>query len=170
VVLNNLAGTQCWVYMDDVNRLKRAYDTAVWKPKCEGRTLRKKSRITDAKGEEEIQSDENETLIEVAPWLTIHPPDEQVPSPTQGDAGMDSPEGTAQPLDTPHSEREDLPTCLLKHPRRDAKYRLLRAEPPVTRSRSRLYRQYSQDNVSMYTTRRTKRNGLSVKHGYKKDC
>ena len=70
-------------FLVHVNRLKRAYNTAAWKPKCEGRTLRKKSRIKDATGEEGVQSDEDKTLIQVAPRLTVSPPDEQVPSPTQ---------------------------------------------------------------------------------------
>ena len=118
-----------------VNRLKKAYDPEIWKPKQEPEAPKKRRNKRPTRSEN--QEEEENIRIGSYPLLEIHPPETRVEPGTPPSQDPDTPESAQQRVDTPLSERRDPnyeppSTPLSRRELRDA-----RPEPPVTRSRTR---------------------------------
>ena len=91
-----------------VNRLKKAYDPEIWKPKQEPEAPKK--RINKGSPKSENQEEEEDIRIGSFPLLEIHPRETGVEPGTLPGQDPDTPESAQQRIDTPHSERRD-PNC-----------------------------------------------------------
>ena len=116
-----------------VNRLKKAYDPEIWKPKQEPEAPKK--RINKKPTKSETQEEEY-IRIGSFPLLEIHPPETRVVPGTPPSQDPDTPESAQQRVDTPLSDCRDSryeppSTPLSRRELRDS-----RPEPPVSSSRT----------------------------------
>jgi len=118
-----------------VNRLKKAYDPEIWKPKQEPEEPKK--QINKGSPKSENQEEEEDIRIGSFPLLEIQENETGVEPGTLPSQDPDTLESAQQRVDTPLSERRD-PNCEppstpgLRRELRDA-----RPELPLTRARTR---------------------------------
>ena len=117
-----------------VNRLKRAYDPEIWKPKQEPKAPKKRINKRFAKSENQ---DEEDIRIGSFPVLEIQPQETGVEPGTPPSQEPDTPESAQQRVDTPLSERRDPNYEPPSTPRSRHELRDARKEPPLIRARTR---------------------------------
>ena len=117
-----------------VNRLKKAYNPEIWKPKQEPEAPKKQTFKRFPKSEEQ---EEEDTRIGSLPLLEIQPPETGVEPGTPPRQDLDTPDSAQQTVDAPHSERRDPNYEPPSTPRSRRELREARPEPPLTRSRTR---------------------------------
>jgi len=117
-----------------VNRLKKAYDPKIWKPKQELEAPKKRINKRFPKSENQ---DEEYIRIGSFPLLEIQQQELGVEPRTPPSQDPDTPESAQQRVDTPLSERRDPNYEHRSTPRLRRELRDARLEPPLTRARTR---------------------------------
>jgi transposase InsO family protein len=137
----NLFGKESVVH---VNRLKKAHNSSIWKPKpCQkqNRRPKKKKKETD---EDEEEAQEEDGVVGIRHGIVTEP--SQVGDQTQDSrrprpgspSGMDTPAAGPQCLDAPGSQRADPNYVPPDTPRSRRELRTHRADLPHTRLRARM--------------------------------
>ena len=115
------------------NRLKKAYDPEIWKPKQEPEAPKKRINKRFPKSENQ---DEEDIRVGSFPLLEIKPQETGVEPRTPPSQDPDTPESAQQRVDTPLSERRDPNYEPPSTPRSRRELRDARPEPPLTRART----------------------------------
>ena len=122
-----------------VNRLKAAYNLEAWRPKGKGRPTK---RVTKTLRTPKMEQNENEVEVRLGPYPLCNPSQPEGNSEqTPLDPSLDTPEAVRTPMDTPDSERNDPSYDPPATPRSRRELQTVRADPPVTRSRTRILSQ-----------------------------
>ena len=143
-----------------VNRLKRAYNTEVWKPKFERSTKKrwqKESRTPAKQNEEDIKFNPFPLAMTDGSLCT---PEREPPPP-------ENPEIIQSEVDTPCSELKDASYHPSETPKSRREFQSTRTETPITRSRELLREQFYVHSMSgeartakkFSTTNRTSKTG-----------
>jgi hypothetical protein len=117
-----------------VNRLKRAYDPGIWRPKRKQHNLAK--RKSPAPQRDELEEDE--ILIISRPLLKATRLDGGIEPRTPPNVSLGTPESMQLAVETPYSERTDPSYHPPETPRSRREMQEARAEPPLTHVRARI--------------------------------
>jgi len=122
-----------------VNRMKRAYNSQIWKPKFEPRTKKRLQRETKKPTK---QDEEEEFKFNSFPLVRT---DDSSGTPEREPPPLQTPETTQSEVDAPCSERKDPSYEPSETPKSRREFQTTRTEPPITRSRARIM---SHDSVN----------------------
>jgi hypothetical protein len=128
-----------------INRLKKAYNQNLWKPKQEQETVKKPPKQSAKRSD---QSEYDELSFHPFPLKLTDDPSVRTEVENVPDQTLDNPDSVPLTLDTPHSERTDPSYSPPGTPRSRRELQPTRSHPPVTRSRARIMSQDSVDTAS----------------------
>ena len=122
-----------------INRLKPAYNLEAWQPTGKGRPSK---RVTKSLRTPKSERNEDEVEVRLGPY-PLCSPSQPVGNPERApvDPSLDTPEAVRTPMDTPDSEQRDPSYNPPATPRSRRELQTVRADPPVTRSRTRILSQ-----------------------------
>ena len=121
-----------------INRLKKCYNQDLWKPKTRQKTVKQPPKRSTKRSDQDEESELQfrRFLLEITDDLN-----DPTTCETLSDQTLDIPSPAEQTLDTPTSERTDPNYSPPTTPKSRRELQITRAEPPITRSRTRIMSQ-----------------------------